>query len=143
MADLVGKILLYGDGKLDRVSVPIATATAVVKGEFVCYEAGYVTKMDAATDDATFIGVSEMDHPANSGATDLTIITNCVVLTPATTASYSFGSGVKYNTGGYVEADGAANTIGHVWANYGTASVTSLKIMVDTYKLGKFFLVSA
>lgn len=143
MADLVGKILLYGDGKLDRVNLPVASATAIVKGEFVCWEAGYVTKMDAATDDAVFVGVSEMDHAANSGITNLTIITNCIVLAPATSASYAFGAGMKYNTGGYLEADGAANTICHVVEDNGTASVASLKVMVDTYHLGKLFLVSA
>ena len=143
MADLVGKILLYGDGKLDRVNLPIASATAIVKGEFVCYESGYVTKMDADTDDATFVGISEMDHPANSGITGITVITNCIVLAPVSTASYAFAAGMKYATSGSLVADGGANTICHAIEDNGTTSKTSLKVMVDTYKLGKLFLVSA
>jgi predicted RecA/RadA family phage recombinase len=143
MADLVGKVLLYGDGKHDRVNLPVASATAIVKGEFVCWEAGYITKMDAASDDATFVGVSEMDHAANAGIVNLTVITKCVVLAPATTASYSFGAALKYNTGGYLEAAGGADTIAHAWEDNGTTSITSLKVMVDTYHLGKLFLVSA
>ena len=143
MADLVVSILQYGDGKFDRVYVPIESGTVMSKGEAVCFEAGYATAMDAAADDATFLGIAEQAHASAADHSYIVVLTKVIVDSPVESASYTFAEGMKYNTSGTLEADGGANTIAHVWEQTGTTTMTTLKVMIDTVNLGKLFGVDA
>lgn len=139
MADLVVKIRKYSDGKLDRLMIPIASATAIVKGEALSYESGNAVKVDASTDDATFIGISDDDHLANSGATKISCIINCVADAPVQSASYTLGQGLKYNTAGTLEGTTGADLIAWSLEDTATTSVTTLKVLFDVPAIGKLF----
>jgi hypothetical protein len=117
----------------------------VQSGALISYESNTGVYMDAATEDATFIGVCAIAAPA---AQDFVLVaTRGVVEIDCTSGTYAQGSGLKYSAGSAsadysLVTDGSANTIMFVWKYYGVA-VTRLRAIFDVIALGKLFTVSA
>ena len=111
--------------------IPTASAAVIEPGMIVKYSANEVTQIDAATDDATVIGVA--NGKSASGETHkIPIISKGIFSATVVSGTYQYGAGLKYDDSaddGSLTADGNANTIAWAW-EYG-ATVTSLKIYFD------------
>lgn len=130
----------------DYISLPRASTTVFKKGWLVSLESNAAVNMDAATEDATFVGVAWTNH--DSGDThNLTATTKCILDIDNASATFDTGNGVKYNAGSAtvvykVEDDAGANTIGHANKVY-TSAVTRMQIRIDVPQLQKLFEVNA
>jgi hypothetical protein len=144
MADIKAtKILQFGDGKYDRMTLAKKTAADVIeKGDLLKVTTGEVEKTANVTDDSTFGGVCAMDSADANGPQNILFYLRAICEMPMESAAYNFGAGLKGNyTNGTLEADGGANTIAHAWET--KATTTSLKVMFDVLNLAKLFTVSA
>jgi len=143
MANLKVKIVKYSDGKLDRVMVPIASATAVEKGHAISYEGNKAVLMDLEAEDATFVGISEDDHAAASGDGKILVIQKCIVDAPVESGSYCSGDPLSFNTStGSLQKD-TDNTIAFAFEDTELDSVTRLRCLIDVVALDKLFNVKA
>jgi len=147
MADLKATVIYqYGDLLFGRVTLPKKTAADAIEiGDFLVWDASNdgVEKVDAAADDATFVGISGCDSADADGVQDILVYTQAIVEVPAESAQYKFGAGLLYNTNGTVADDAGANTIGWVWEKDTGASATSVKMYFNTASLAKLFEVNA
>ena len=135
------EILLFGDGKFDRLTLPKKTAGDDLQiGDLLKLTAGEIEKMAADTDDATFIGICGTLSADAAGPSQILVYLKCVIQMPMTSATYLAGAGLKWVSAALV-ADGAANTIAHAWDS-GT-TVTTLRVLIDVINLQKVFPVSA
>lgn len=136
------KLRLMGDDKLDRINVPVESSTVIAPGDLISYESGYAVKLDAANEDATFLGVSESQ--SKSGETDdIIVIRRGIFESVVASAAYTIGSALAYNaSNGNLEAS-TANTIAWAYQDSKGANVTSLKVLVDALALNKLFAVNA
>lgn len=136
------KVRKENDYKINTQTLPVETATVISKGDLVSYESGYAVLVDAAADDATFVGVS-MSATKAGEVEPIVIQMQCIAEATVDSAAYTYGQSLTIGTGTGALADGGANTI--AWSVIDTASVdvTSLKILVDVTKLGKIFPVNA
>lgn len=138
-------ILHLSPNPSDYVTVPRASTTVFDHGWLVSLESSNAVNLDAATEDATFIGVAITKH--ESGNTDnVTVCQDCVMEIDAVSAAYDTGDGVKYSAGSAtvdykVAADGGANTIG--WAHKVYSSATRIQVRFNVLALGKLYAVSA
>jgi hypothetical protein len=142
------KIRLVPDNMTGRVAVPVAADTVLNPGDFVSYESGKAVLLDAATEDATFIGVAEGASGNNVlfQPTHINVLLKAVVEAPVASAAYTVGQALAYNeTSGVLEvtATSDSNTIAWAFEDTEGTSVTSLKVLIDVVKLGKLFAVGA
>jgi len=136
------KLRIMGDDQLDRISVPIESATVVASGDLISYEGGYAVKLDAAAEDATFLGVSESQSKVGE-TDDLVVIRKCIAESVVASAAYTIGAALAYNaSNGNLEAS-TANTIAWAYETSKGVSVTSLKVLIDVVHLSKLFPISA
>ena len=134
-------ILLFGDGKFDRLTLPKKTAADDLQiGDLLKLTSGEIEKVDADTDDATFIGICGTLSADAAGPQSILVYLKCIIQMPVTSGTYLAGAGLKWVTGELV-ADGAANTLAHAWES--GATVTTLKVLIDVVNLQKVFPVSA
>lgn len=141
------KIRLVPDNITGRVVVPVADDTVINPGDFVSYESGKAVLLDAATEDASFLGVAEGASGNNVlyPPTHINVLLKAVVEAPVASAAYTVGAALSYNeTNKNLEvASGNANTIAWAFEDTEGVSVTSLKVLVDVTKLGKLFAIGA
>lgn len=128
------------------VSLPKASGTVFISGQLVSYESNACVHMDAATEDSTLVGVCSIGAP--SGELTVTVTTWCVINVACTSATYSFGAGLKYSAGDSstaysLVADGSANTIAHVWGDYSDSAVTRINAAINIWALRKLLAISA
>jgi len=136
--------ILQAAGDLDRFPVPVGSSTNLEQGDFLSYESGNAVLVDAATEDATFIGYMVNQVSSDFSEPDRAVAgLKGILRVDCTSAAYTFGQGLKYVSENAVVTDGAANTL--VWSVEDTAAgnVTSLDILVDVLALNKLFAVSA
>lgn len=125
---------------LKKLQVAVASGTTVEVGDLISFESSAGVKLDAAAEDATFIGVSQTK--SISGQTDpLSVDMDGLFEAAVESASYSIGDALSYNASNDTLEASTANTI--AWAAETKASATSLKVFIDVLALGKFFAVNA
>ena len=120
---------------------PVTSTEVITKGDLVDITAsGYIYKMDAKTDDATFVGAA-LDSSA-SGETDYVAFSpKCILEIDVADASYRIGNGLRYTSANTLVDDGGSNTI--CWAYKNTTSATRIPVLIDAPKLHKKFEVNA
>lgn len=126
------------------IEVPCSTSLAIESGALVSYESNTAVYMDAATEDATFIGVCAIACP--TAQDHVLVAIRGVIDIDCTSATYAQASGLKYSAGDAstdysLVADGSANTIMFAAKYYGSA-VTRIRAIFDVIALGKLFAVS-
>ena len=133
---MIAKLRLIGDEKLDKVGVPIASATVIPAGSLVSYESGLAVLLNAEAEDATFIGVAETASKA--GETDpMTVIKRGIFEVGVVSAAYTIGAPLMYSASGLLAA--TANTIAWAHEDTGGVSVTTLNVLIDVPLLGALF----
>lgn len=133
---------LTGDGKFDRLTVPVQSATVIGKGDLISYESGYAVPLDLAAEDATFLGASE-DQSAVGETLDIVVLTKVIGSVPVESAAYTIGQALAYNASNTTLESSTANTIAWSMEDTSGVSKTSLKVLIDTVILGKLFLNNA
>ena len=132
-------ILIYDER--DTLDAPITSTAVVTAGDLVDVTAsGYIYKMDAAGDDATFVGLA-VDSSATAETTNVTFAFKCIAEIDALSGSYRVGAGLKYSAANSLVDDDGANTI--AWVAGNTTAATRIKILVDVPALQKKFEVNA
>ena len=134
--------IIQSAGVLDRIAAPVAATLALAQGDLVSYESNTTVAVDAAGEDASFLGYMVNATIADQDEPDRAIVgLRGIVEYDATSATYTVGAGLKYTSKNAVVADGGADTIG--WAaEYGTTQ-TRLDTIIDVIALGKLFGVDA
>lgn len=124
----------------EKVMVPIASGVTVEVGDLISYESATGVKLDTATEDATFVGVSE--HKSIDGQTDdISVSLEGLYEGAVESASYNVGDALGYNASNDTLEASTANTI--AWSAEKKASATTLKVFIDIKALGKFFTVNS
>ena len=132
-------VILAYDVK-DVLRAPITSTAVITKGDLVDVTAsGYIYKMDAAGDDATFVGLA-LDSSATAETTEVAFAYKCIAEIDALSASYRVGAGLKYSAANSLVDDGGANTI--CWVAKNTTAATRINILVDAPALQKKFEVN-
>jgi len=133
--------ILQEAGDRDRIAIPVGTSTNLEKGDLLSYESNAAVLVDAATEDATFIGYAVNQVSSDFSEPDRIVAgLKGIVEYDATSATYGAGAGLKYTSENAVVADGGANTI--AWAaEYKTG--TRLATLIDVLALGKLFATDA
>lgn len=122
----------YVSGPQSLISVPVAAATVIEKGDFVCFDGGYAVAASALNDagDAAanrenaadnFVGIAMAAHRATDPAGTITVDVSCEAvfqLELQTAASLSFGTALE------IYADSSAPS------NYLTVAGTTSKVAV-------------
>ena len=116
------------------LSLPVSTV-ALEQGDLLSFESNVVVLMDAATEDATFVGVSGGKTDGSNAGDYIDIYTKCLVDIQLASATYALGAGLKYSAKNTLVADGDANTIAHIW-DFNTATRTRGKVLIDIPALG-------
>jgi len=134
--------IIQSAGILDRIAAPVASTLALAQGDLVSYEANTTVAVDAAAEDASFLGYMVNATIADQDEPDQAIVgLRGIIEYDATSATYTIGAGLKYTSKNAVVADGGSDTI--AWsAEYGTAQ-TRLDVIIDVIALGKLFGVDA
>jgi len=134
--------ILQEAGDRDRIVIPVGTSTNLEKGDLLSYESGAAVLVDAATEDATFIGYAVNQVSADFSEPDRIVAgLKGIVEYDCTSAAYNVADGLKYADENKVVADGGANTIAHAAETKGTT--TRLAVLIDVLALGKLFAVDA
>lgn len=94
-------------GNVNYVPVPVATATAVEKGDFLKLSGGLGVVCTADTDNLTLFAISEEAHAANSGAKSL----NCVLIQPGLIAEYDLDAATDITYGDLLTLTATAQTL--------------------------------
>ena len=130
--------IIQSAGGLDRIAAPVAATLALAQGDLVSYESNTTVAVDAAGEDASFLGYMVNATIADQDEPDRAIVgLRGIIEYDATSATYTVGAGLKYTSKNAVVADGGADTIG--WsAEYGTTQ-TRLDTIIDVIALGKLF----
>jgi len=130
--------IIQSAGILDRIAAPVAATLALAQGDLVSYEASTTVKVDAATEDGTFLGYMVNATIADQDEPDKAIVgLRGIIEYDSTSATYNIGDGLSYTSANAVVADGGTNTI--AWAaEYGTTQ-TRLDTIIDVIALGKLF----
>lgn len=130
-------IVHYGDGRTDRLKVPIASATTIEKGDYISYESNKAVLMDAAGEDDSFAGIAETTS-RDGDTTDLVCITKCVLETDVTSAIYTLGQGLKYTSENTLVAASTDTAI--AWSTGYYYHKSRIKVLIDIDKLQKLFV---
>lgn len=130
-------VVQYGDGRTDRVQVPIASATEIEKGDLISYESNKAVLVDAVTEDDTFAGIAETTSE-NGDTDDLVVITKCVLDIDVTSGTYTLGQGLKYTSENTLVAATADTAI--AWSMGYNYVKTRIKVLIDIDKLQKLFV---
>lgn len=136
------KLRLLGDQKLDRVSVPVASATEIDQYDLISLESNLAVKMDAEAEDATFLGVSESQ--SKNGETDnISVLRKGVFEVNAEAATYTIGQALMLNNTNQTLEAATANSIAWAYEVKVVGSGGTLKVLIDTVALSKLFAISA
>lgn len=117
-------------GNVDYVPVPVATATAVEKGDMLALSGGLGVVVTAATDNLTLYAISEEAHAANSGAKSL----NCVLIQPGLICNYALDAETSVTYGDKLQIAGAqtlkkSDTDPVAWAVETNTTATTIHCM--------------
>jgi len=117
---------------------PVGSSDTIDVGDLVGFDGTDLEKVDAAADDQLFCGVANGKSLSGSTA-QIQVYIKCIATATVAEATYVFGAGLKYNTGGYLETDGgggsAANTLAHVFG-FKSGTITSTNVKIDVAALG-------
>ena len=111
---------------LNKLHVPVASATVLAPGDFLLYSAGAVTCVTASTDNETFIGVS-LDLSRNGDTAMVNVLLRGILNVGVTSAAYVVGEALTYAAG----ANGTDWTFASVSAG-ADGMVHSLQVKTDT-----------
>lgn len=139
--NLVTELMFAGD----IVPVKCAAATVFEHGQLVSFESSAGVHLDAATEDATFVGVVSQASPSDQDF--VMVAVKGVIDIDVTSGTFDHAAGLKYAAGGSstvysLVADGGANTIMWAWETR-TSAVTRLRAYFNVPALQKFFAVDA
>lgn len=134
---------LWGNNQLDLIEVPIDGNTALEPGDLISYESNLGVKMDSETEDATFLGVCKDKVRSGDTFPNIVVARKCIVEAAVTSAAYTIGQALMLNVATQKLEAATANSIAWSYQDTGGASVTTLKVLIDTVALGKLFPVSA
>lgn len=112
------------------LSLPVG-AVALGVGDLVSYESAAAVLMDAVTESATFVGVSNGKVAAGSTGTYIPIFPRCIVEISLSSSTYNLGEALIYaskNT--LATATAGENAIGWLYQP-DTGTVTSGKVLFD------------
>jgi len=130
--------IIQAASSLDRVVAPVGSTVALNQGDLASYESNTTVLLDAATEDASFLGYMINSTIADQDEPDSAVVgLKGIVQYDSTSATYAIGAGLKYTAKNKVVADGGANTLAHA-AEYGTTK-TRLDVIIDVIALGKLF----
>jgi hypothetical protein len=141
MATTSNVTILYGeDDALNKLHMPIASATVIARGDLMEYESGAVTVVDAAGDNVTFVGVS-LDLSRNGDTDDVNILLRGKLNLTVASATYAIGKALKYSSGAngtdWVLTGATSGADGIAWsAQYKGSSVTNLDVFFDSFLVG-------
>lgn len=129
----------------DHLSVVRASTVVFKIGWPVSWESNTAVNMDAATEDATFLGLAETFHE-NGDTRDLVCGLKLIAEFDCSSATFDVGAGLKYSAGSAsvaysLVADGSANTIANAWGYQ--ATVTRVVVDIDVRNLKKLYSQSA
>ena len=130
-------VVKYGDGRTDRVDVPIASATTIEKGDFISYESNKAVLMDNVGEDDTFCGMAETTS-TNGDTENLVVLTKCIAEVDTTSATYTIGQGLMYTSENTLVAAGSDTAI--AWSTEYKTSCTRLRVLIDVVALQKLFV---
>lgn len=132
---------LHGmDDQLNKIHVPVASATVLAPGDLVEYESGAITVVDGASDNVTFIGAS-MDISRNGDTAYVNVLARGRINIGCTSATSVIGKAMKYAAG----ANGTAWSVvaatsgadGIMWSlEYNGSAVTDLDCHFDSFLVG-------
>mgnify|MGYP001285115420 CR=1 FL=1 len=135
MGQVVTRIIEEWDRRVFR-----AWTTAIQVGDYLYIDAAHdykVVPMSAATQDATFVGISETEIKATEQDGDPVIVmTRGLIKAKVSSAVYHFGAGLLWVNASTLADDAAANTIAWVYDD-STATRTEITVLIDILKLGK------
>lgn len=134
------KVQNWSNNPCDYVRLPIATGVQVKQGDLISYESNTCTVLNAAGDDATFVGLTFTESITGETEPITVCVGPVVVIADVTSATYAFGVGILYSAGAYTTDwsfadDAGANTLGHIWREY-TSTVTRAYIRFDAWAIG-------
>ena len=133
----------YGDGKLDRVTLPKKTAAENIEiGDFLKFTTDGVELMTAAADAATFVGISGTLSKNAEGPRQILVYQKCMVVLPSESGTYKPGDGLKYKPANGTVEDDQDTTPGNTiaWSRDLTpAASTTVKAWVDVVGLQKLY----
>src|SRR5574343_359867 len=90
---------LYGlDDQLNKLHIPVASATVLAPGDLLEYESGAVTVVDAAGDNVTFAGVC-IDLSRNGDTAPVNVLLRGRVNIGIDSATTAVGTAMKYSSG--------------------------------------------
>jgi|SRR5690606_8396537 len=134
------KLRLIEDLKTELVALPTEATAEWEQGQLISLESGYAVKLDAATEDATFAGVSLDKRKLGDTYPDVVVATKGIFEATVQNDVYTVGDALAYNAGTDELEKSTANTI--AWAHENKTG-TTLKVLIDVKKLGKLFPVNA
>ena len=125
------------------IEMPVTASTALDDGETAKLASSKVSPVSAATDDATFIGISEGVALAAQTTARVPIARVCVLqVAGQSSATLAMGAGLLWSAKLTFAADVGANTI--AWVNDDSGSArTSWQVLVDVPRLAKLFVAAS
>ena len=131
-------------GIIDRAQLPRAVGTALEKGDLISYESNACVLVDAAAEDATFVGYSINQHAANDlSPNEMVVGQKGLVEYDATSFAYIYGGGLLYTSENTLAVDSGANTIAWAAEDHSAAAVTRIVALINAPLLQKFYGVDA
>ncbi len=123
-------IVRYNEHKV--ISLP-AGSIGFDTGDLLSFESNALVLMDAAGEDATFVGVS--GGKRNATGDKIPVYPECWISIDVTSATYGLGAALKYVSKNTLVADGDANTIAWAWEDK-TSAVTRLLVYINVPIIG-------
>ncbi len=134
-------ILAYNEK--DVLQAPITGTEVIVAGDLVdVTSSGYIYKMDASGDDATFAGLA-LDSSATGQTARVAFVTRCLAEVDCTAMSAYLGKPLKWADSNKVNTGSTGSNVICWAADYYTGSNTRIKVLVDAVALGKKFYPGA
>jgi hypothetical protein len=142
MASVVSNVEIYEGNQdgLNKLHIPIATAVTVAPGDLIKTDGTTATVMTAASDNASFIGLS-LDVSKNGDTIPINVLLRGRAIIGCTSSTYAIGEALAWATG----ANGTDWTVAAVTSGadgtffsleYKASAVTTLKVQWDSFLIG-------
>jgi hypothetical protein len=141
MATTSNVSILHGeDNELNKLHVPVGTATVLARGDLIIYSGGAGIAMTANTDNTAFMGAC-LDLSRNGDTDDINVLLKGRLNITVSSSTYAIGEALTYNAG----ANGTAWVLAAVSSGakgvafslqYKAANVTSLDVQINSFLVG-------